>query len=276
MVALVSVLFDDQNRAVVRIPAASRRLGMSKYYGCRCDALPTIRSPLKEDGIMKGSARILATTAILLCAVATEKANAGGTLDQSNVVSTFSFDAAVVSEVSRGQTFTVGLAGVLSEVDVEIYKSTNTIVDPTFEIVGTTGGVPDDTKLLYKTTIPLSSIPTFDTPPPGAFPLTPVDVSSAGIVVTPGEVLAITLARNAPGNPPWLLWRQGIGGYPGGSLYDSIPPGAPWTIFTPYEAGFQTFVSQSVVPEPSAVVLVLIGLGSVAVPFRLKFKRRAK
>jgi len=223
---------------------------------------------------VKGSGRILAFTAIFLWAVAVAEANAGGMLDQSNVVSTFTFDAAVVSEVSRGQTFTVGLAGVLSEVDLEIYKSTNTVVDPTFEIVGTTGGVPDDTKLLYQTTIPLSSIPTFDTPPTGAFTLTPVDVSSADIVVTPGEVLAVTLSRNAPGNPPWLLWRQGIGGYTRGDSYDSIPPGAPWTIDSPYEGGFQTFVS-SAVPEPSAVVLVLIGLSSLAVPLRQELKRRA-
>ncbi len=74
-------------------------------------------------------------------------------------------------------TFTVGLAGILSQVNLEIYQSTNTTVAPTFEILGTTGGVPDNTKVLYQTTIPLSAIPTFDTPPTTAFTMTSVDVS---------------------------------------------------------------------------------------------------
>ena len=72
--------------------------------------------------MMRGPRRILATTAVFLCSLAAGRAHAGGVLDQSNVVSTFTFDAAVVSEVSRGQTFTVGLAGELSQVNLEIYK----------------------------------------------------------------------------------------------------------------------------------------------------------
>jgi hypothetical protein len=223
-----------------------------------------------EDDMLKGPGRTLATTAMILCSLAAGRAHAGGVLDQSNVVSTFTFDAAVVSEVSRGQTFTVGLAGLLSQVNLEIYQSTGTTVDPTFEVLGTTGGVPDNTKVLYQTTIPLSDIPIFDTPPSGAVPFTSVDVSSAGIIVTPGEVLALTLSRNAPGNPPWLLWRQGVGGYSGGNSYDSIPPGSPWTIDDPYEGGFQTFVAS--VPEPSSIVLVLIGVGCVVGPLRRRLK----
>jgi len=216
--------------------------------------------------------RLLAAVAICVFGLAIREASAGGTLDQSNVVNTFDFDAAVVSEVSRGQTFTVGLAGVLSQVNLEIYKSTNTIVDPTFEVVGTTSGAPDDSKVLFQTVIPLSAIPTFDTPPSGAIPMTSVDVSSADIVVTPGEVLGITLARNAQGSPPWLLWRQGIGGYTGGNSYDSIPPGSPWVVDSPYQGGFQTFVST--IPEPSAVILALIGVVSLAMPLRRRLRPR--
>lgn len=223
--------------------------------------------------MMRRPRRILATTAVFLCSLAAGRAHAGGVLDQSNVVSSFIFDAAVVDQVSRGQTFTVGLAGELSQVNLEIYKSTNTVVDPTFEILGTTGGVPDDTKVLYQATIPLSDIPTFDTPPTGAVPMTSVDVSSAGIVVTPGEVLALTLSRNGPGGPPWLLWRQGIGGYAGGNSYDSIPPGSPWTVDGSYEGGFQTFVSPQSVPEPSSVVMLLIGVGCVVGPLRQRVKK---
>jgi hypothetical protein len=220
---------------------------------------------------MKAFRRALVAIAVMLYAAGAGTAFAGGgILDQSNVVNTFTFDAAVVTEVSRGQTFTVGLAGILSQVNLEIYQSTNTVVAPTFDILGTTGGVPDNSKVLFQTIIPLADIPIFDTPPTTAFPLTSVDVSSAGIVVTPGEVLALTLSRDAPGNPPWLLWRQGIGGYSRGNSYDSIPPGAPWTIDATYEGGFQTFVS---VPEPSTVVLGLISVACfVVIPLRLRAK----
>jgi hypothetical protein len=216
-----------------------------------------------------------ALSAIVLCLLAAGQSRAGGVLDQSNVVSTFNFDAAVVGPQSIGQTFTVGIAGLLSQINLEIYKSTNTVTDPTFNIEGTTGGAPDDTKVLYSTTIPLSSIPTFDTPPPGTVPMTSIDVSSANIVVTPGEILALTLSRvGTPGSPPWLLWRQGIGGYTGGNSYDSIPPGTPWTVDHSYEGGFQTFVSSASVPEPSTAILAVIGLGCCAV-FTRKAKRLA-
>ena len=219
-------------------------------------------------------ARCRALPAIILCLLAAGQSRAGGVLDQSNVVNTFTFDAGVVGAVSRGQTFTVGIAGLLSEINLEIYKSTNTVIDPTFNIEGTTGGAPDDTKVLYSTTIPLSSIPTFDTPPTGTVPMTSIDVSGANIIVTPGEVLALTLSRvGSIGQPPWLLWRQGIGGYTGGNSYDSIPPGAPWTVDSPYEGGFQTFVSTTV-PEPSTAILAVIGLGCCAI-FTRKAKRLA-
>jgi hypothetical protein len=205
----------------------------------------------------------------MLCFLAAGPARAGGTLDQSNVVSTFNFDAAMVEEVSRAQTFTVGIAGLLSQVNLEIYQSTGTTVDPTFEILGTTGGVPDSTKPLFTTTIPLSIVPIFDTPPTGTVPMTSIDVSSAGILVTPGEVLSLALSRAAFGSPPWLLWRYGIGGYAGGDAYFSAPPGSPWMVQNPYEAGFQTYVSA--VPEPSTAVLALIGLGCLVLPVRARW-----
>jgi hypothetical protein len=249
--------------------------GPSEVGGTKAQRSPQFRinqlSDSVEDDMMSRPVRTLATTVIFLSYLAAGRAHAGGVLDQSNVVNTFIFDAAVASEVSRGQTFTVGLAGLLSQVNLEIYQSPNTIGSPTFEILGTTGGVPDNTKVLYTTTIPLSDIPIFANPPPGAFPLTSVDVSSAGIMVTPGEVLALTLSRDVVGVPPWLLWRQGIGGYTGGNSYDSIPPGSPWTIDGSYEGGFQTFVSA--VPEPSAIVLALIGVGCLVRPLRKMTKK---
>jgi hypothetical protein len=154
---------------------------------------------------MKSLLLTLAATVAMIWLAGASEVRAGGTLDQSNVVSTFTFDAAPASSVSRAQTFTVGLSGLLSQVNLEIYKSTGTLVNPTVEILGTTNSTPDDAKLLFSTVVPLSIVPTFDSPRPGAFAMTSVDVSSAGIMVTPGEVLAIGLVSDSSGAPPMAL-----------------------------------------------------------------------
>jgi hypothetical protein len=203
---------------------------------------------------------------------ATRQARADLILDQSHVVPTFQGDFAVITVQSVAQTFTVGVAGELAQVDLQIYKNTGTIGDLVFSIRTTIGGVPnpDDSQSLFQTIIPLSAIPTIDNPflP---VPLTSIDVSSAGIAVTPGDVLALSLSRMGVGSPPWVLWRQSLDGtYPGGSTFTRASPLAPWTpaFGGNADGGFQTFVSVGgVVPEPSSLILCL--LGGILVWFRV-------
>jgi hypothetical protein len=93
-----------------------------------------------------------------------------------------------------------------------------------------------------------------------------VDVSSAGIPVTPGEVLAIALFNPGPGTPPWTLWRTSAqNAYSRGTLFDSPDTGASWAPDGPGTAdgGFQTFVNTpaaSAVPEPASLTLLATGV----------------
>ena len=75
---------------------------------------------------------------------------------------------------------------------------------------------------------PCAVIPTFDNPPSGTVPFTSVDVSSSGIVVTPGEVLAIALFDPGAGTPPWTVWRMGQNSYSRGTAFGSPDTGASW------------------------------------------------
>jgi len=55
-------------------------------------------------------------------------------LDQSNAYDPGFTGSAVVTAHSLAQTFTVGLSGLLRRVDLQLYKSTGTVGDLTFDI----------------------------------------------------------------------------------------------------------------------------------------------
>jgi len=198
---------------------------------------------------------------------------AGSVLDQSFVRSTFAADYTIYSQASISQTFTVGLSGLLSQVDLQIYKNTGATGDLTFEILATSGGVPvpDSNPPLFQTVISLSSLPTIDDPNLNV-PLTSVDVSSGGINVTPGEVLALALrSPNGSGVPPWTVWRSGPDQYPRGAEYIEQNQATVWSPLTfagqGQDGGFQTWVGTAV-PEPSSIVLLVPGLLAIAIRWR--------
>jgi hypothetical protein len=192
-------------------------------------------------------------------------------LDQTHVVGAPGNDIAILSAQSLAQTFTAGLSGTLAEVDLQISKNTGTTGDLTFTIRTTSGGIPNsnDSQSLFQTIITLDSIPTVDS----VFvpvPLTAIDVSSAHITVTSGQVLALALARNGAGNPPWAAWRSVPGNYSGGFQFTRSGSSSPWSQ-TVQEGGFQTFVS--VVPEPPSLLLAVIAAGGCGTACCLRRKR---
>lgn len=205
----------------------------------------------------------LSVTLIGFC-LSPAQAKAALVLDQSHVVSTPTFDIAVVSSQSVAQTFTVGLQGILAQIDLQIAQSPNTVGDLLFSIRTVTGGVPnpDDGASLFQTTIPVSGLPIDNGL---AYPLTSIDVSSAGIAVTPGEMLAISLSRTGDASPPWVLWQEDKAVYSGGGPFTRSGTSGPWNSPSPTspvgQNGFQTFVNVTAVPEPSS--LALAGLGSL-------------
>jgi hypothetical protein len=165
-------------------------------------------------------------------------------LDQSHVVPAGATgDLAIISVQSLAGTFTVGLEGVLAQVDLQVYKNTGTTGDLVFTIRPTNDGVPDpdDSLILVEIVVSLDDIPTIDNPFLEV-PLTSIDVSAAGIPVSIGDVLALSLSRTGAGSPPWATWRHGPQVYEGGSSFQRSNSSQEWSPIAGYYAGFQTWV----------------------------------
>jgi hypothetical protein len=172
------------------------------------------------------------------------------------------------SFVDGGQTFTVGLSGILSHVEITLGFNTtrNGLI---LDLRPTIGGVPldSDASAFASVFIPSSSIPT-------GFPdFVNVDFSPFNIPVTPGEQLALVLRGAIRGVDDGQVNWRGDKGDPyllGAAFFRTNV--APWSQACGFGAcdipgeradlGFKTFVAPIVVPipEPNAVILFVTGV----------------
>lgn len=171
-------------------------------------------------------------------------ANASATvvLDQTN-----DFTSGVGSETADdriGQTFTVGVGGLLDHIDLRITR-----VDlfgqpgPAILTVHTTAaGLPSSE--LGSVQVPALSIANVGQ----AF--VTFDVSGLGIAVSPGQELAFDV-RNDTGNGFYAVPRSEISNYGGGPAISKNLMN-PWQTQV-YDHSFKTFVA---VPEPSPLLLI--------------------
>jgi hypothetical protein len=151
------------------------------------------------------------------------------------------------------QTFTVGVTGALSRLDFEIAGATSAFI---FDIRPTDAfGVPveNDGLALVAGVIPSSAVPA-----PGA--LLQIGFGSA-LPVNAGDVLAFSLrgGTRTMRLPDSTLAPDYVGG---ASFYR--PPASTWQPLAALGFGdvnFRTYVT--VVPEPSSVVLLALGLLSL-------------
>src|SRR5262249_53585946 len=97
-------------------------------------------------------------------------------LDQSCCTSTET-NPGVSTDLTRAQTFTVGLAGLLASVELGI---SGTTVPVTIQI---------QPQIVPGTTLPLGTPLAQGTIPAGAAEFFAVDISGAGLIVVPGEIL---------------------------------------------------------------------------------------
>lgn len=115
------------------------------------------------------------------------------------------------------QTFTVGISGTLTRVDItEIrhHRCTAT-ADLLFQLVTTAGGVPT-TIVLANMSVPASSVPPLN----GPLGVVSIDIASFGVEVSVGDVLAIVLSTAAPGGGCTFAWNGDIPGtYGPGSTF---------------------------------------------------------
>ena len=189
-------------------------------------------------------------------------------LDQTNLILPTMGSAAVVTSQSLAQSFTVGIDGRLSQIDVQLWKTEGATGDDVlFRLLQTLpDGSPDTVSApLYETVIPLDDIAEDVTLPPTP-PIQSIDVATAGVFVSPGDVLAFSLSRDDVGAPPWVVWAvAGVDVYHDGRAFDSATgPDGPWEPFpgNPLrDLGFQTYVT---IPEPASLLTMLSGAMVVA------------
>ncbi|MEO0429477.1 MAG: hypothetical protein AAF160_18770 [Pseudomonadota bacterium] len=160
---------------------------------------------------------------------------------------------------SAGQTFTVGVAGRLSSIGLQIQveedgASADALLS-IFEVDGTTLG---DTAL-GSVTVPLADVPAFSGFTSAPFVL--FDVSSLGIDVSVGQMLAL------------LVTFSGLEDDGGFFIFDSPAPSVPYeggveivigegdgafVVIDERDLGFQTFVeATAAVPLPASGLLLL-------------------
>ena len=218
-------------------------------------------------------AQVLGAT-LLLLNVGMRDSYAGSVLDQQlNPASYAPFDllsAGFGGTQNLAQTFTVGITGTLSEVDVSIERfafnpPTGTLF---MQIRTTTAGVPAaDPSFLIQASVPESALPIA-----GNYGFVAFNVLSAGLQVTQGEQLAIVLLAPNFANPVSWIGVQGDP-YPAGSSFQEDEPDFGWLpSFPAGDYGFETFVS---VPEPSTLTMLSVAcLAGVACVSRRRVTRR--
>jgi len=157
-------------------------------------------------------------------------------------------------ELDTAQTFTVGVAGLLSRVDVfaaveTFYGHTATLNWDVRPVSALQSPSDNDVSALAKGTLTLTANSK-------QYSFLTLDLSQTPVSVSVGERLAIVLSTSNGS----MGWGGFAAVYAGGEPWQrSTPPnnGFAWLDYVPeYDLGFRTFVA---VPEPSVLALVSIG-----------------
>jgi hypothetical protein len=182
--------------------------------------------------------------------------------------------------MERGQTFTVGTAGVLSAIDIRVFNYSESNPDLVFSIYETTDGIPNEASL-FSLSIAAESLPYMPFDEYQAlsnqehldlFEWVNVDISSFGLNVEVGEVLAFGFATEGGENGANGVFRVNSGFYSDGSpspysdgksIRRVIDPNdssyqfwPTWDLSDEVDLGFRTHVA-TVVPIPAAFWLFL-------------------
>ncbi len=184
--------------------------------------------------------------------ISTQTCQAMVVLDQS-VNATRNGGITVADGKLIGQTFIAGRNGLLSQVGIQLRKSSAT-EDATLLIYNASNNEP--TTSLGSVAIPVSSIGFGGLVP---FPYVDLDVSSLGINVTAEQELAIVITYDGNGSYFWPdAPATPADVYPDGRSVLLTEQHGWLPVLIPRDYGFRTFVE--LVPEPSTLILALTGL----------------
>ncbi len=209
--------------------------------------------------------KLFAVACLLIATLWSGPTWAGVMLDQSHdaVAAGRPSNVSVSRTTRSAQTFTVGLAGLLSQVDLQIVARVPS-EDLNVSVHSTNGnsiGTILGTVIIDSSLVPEVSASTY-----GNF--VSVDLSGLGIVVTPGEVLAVGLSYPTSGTGGYSWWNNFTPGYQGGDMYQATQvAGWAYNRFAGFDAGFRTYVdtgAAGTVPEPcSFAIFALTGVAPV-------------
>ncbi len=146
------------------------------------------------------------------------------------------------------QTFTVGVAGTLAVVELQLQQGFSPPSDDlVLSILGTLpDGTPDFATNLGSVSVPAATFPDVDLFNPQ---FTAIDVLSLNIAVSPGDML--TIAPSYPTGTGNYFMFHALDFYAGGVSYIVF---APDNFFeSPHDLGFRTTV---LIPEPASMTLL--------------------
>jgi hypothetical protein len=189
-------------------------------------------------------------------------------VDQSFLPARLNLFTWVRDDVVAAQTFTVGVSGYLTRVELLLTHDTG-LGSAMLDVRPTLGGVPVEDGALALAHA-LLSVTRNDRSAPTA--LVAADLSAFSIPVVRGDVLALVLQ-----DPEANWWGQTNATYDRGELFIRSPSLGTAT-FTrpvgnspnelPYDLAFRTWVDPAPIPEQGTLLLVSTGLACVAVRAR--------
>jgi len=136
----------------------------------------------------------------------------------------------------RAQTFTVGITGRLTRLDLQLYEESTPVAPLYIQIRPTTGGAPveESTSALAGFAIIPGEIGTL----PGEWAT--FDLTTFDIQVQKGDVLAIVLQSD---DERWNWQGEGADGYDDGNTFVRVAPTFPTFTEFDLDQGFRTYVT---------------------------------
>lgn len=159
---------------------------------------------------------------------------------------------------NMGQTFTVGVTGILAAIEIRVRKDAAIFEDLTLDLRTPNGSLPG----LAAATLATAVLSAGDIPDT-VFSFVSFDISGAGIDVTAGDFLSFVLSSPTQHRSPasYVIANSGAeGGYSGGDGFLAhYQDGNNFTINS--DLFFRTFVE---VPAPGALAILGLGVFCIA------------